>query len=306
MLTGRVCTGLYPLISWYTPSEFRVSSVFWSMSTANSCSTPAPTQEWPSPPTIQLMGVEVHAITEQECVDFVAAGWSRGHGGWLHTINLDHLRMIHSGQFFPEGLPPAQLRVCDGAPLVWASHLQKTPLPERVAGSNLIRSLTQKAAKHGKRVFFLGGNPGAAEGAAEILQQESPGFEVAGILCPDFGFEQDPNKVEEIFSILKASEPDMVFLAVGSPKSERLILQWLEEMPQTWMAAVGISFSFVTGEVKRAPRWMQKTGIEWMHRLAQEPRRLFKRYVVYGLPFAIRLFTHSLKQRWRKPTQQAS
>ncbi|MHC4823538.1 MAG: WecB/TagA/CpsF family glycosyltransferase [Planctomycetota bacterium] len=249
------------------------------------------------------MGVPVHAVTEKECVDWVADSWRENRGGWLHTVNLDHLRMIRSGLFFPGDLPHAELRVCDGAPLIWASRLQGTPLPERVAGSDLIRSLTQAAAKSSRRVFFLGGNPGSAEGAAARLQQEFPGFEVAGILCPDFGFEKDPQALAEITSALQESKADLVFVAVGAPKSERLIQEWKTLMPATWWAGVGISFSFVTGEVKRAPRWMQVTGLEWIHRLLQEPGRLSKRYLLHGLPFAARLFGHSIGRRFRRRSQ---
>mgnify|MGYP002640072001 CR=1 FL=1 len=246
------------------------------------------------------MGVSVHAITERETVAYVADGWNAGKGGWLHTINLDHLRMIHAGLFFPEGLPDAELRVCDGAPLVWASRIQGTPIPERVAGSDLIRSLTQAAAKDQRKVFFLGGNPGSAEGAAAQLSEEFPGFEIAGILCPDFGFEKDDAALSAITDALLAAEPDLVFVAVGAPKSERLIQDWAPMMPKTWWAGVGISFSFVTGEVKRAPRWMQVTGVEWIHRLLQEPKRLAKRYLVHGLPFAARLLWASLAYRFRR------
>lgn len=245
------------------------------------------------------MGVCVHAVTERQCVSWISDAWDQGRGGWLHTVNLDHLRMIHAGIFFPHELPDAELRVCDGAPLVWASRLQGTPLPERVAGSNLIRSLTESAAASQRSVFFLGGNPGSAEGAAAQLLEEFPGFKVAGILCPDFGFEKNPAALEEVAQILRKSEADLVFVALGGPKSERLIQDWKRMMPSTWWAGVGISFSFVTGEVKRAPRWVQASGLEWTHRLLQEPRRLAKRYLVYGLPFALRLFAHSLKQRFK-------
>lgn len=243
------------------------------------------------------MGLKVHAVSEQQCLDHVAACWQAGVGGWIHTVNLDHLRMITTGRFFPGPLPEAELRVCDGAPLIWASRLQKTPLPERVAGSDLIRSLTRTAAEHRRRVFFLGGNPGAAEGAAARLQEETPGFEVAGILCPDFGFEKDPAQLAAIKETLQASAADLVFVAVGAPKSELLIQDWRTLLPGAWWAGVGISFSFVTGEVKRAPRWMQVTGLEWIHRLLQEPKRLAKRYLVHDLPFALKLFRSSLRAR---------
>jgi N-acetylglucosaminyldiphosphoundecaprenol N-acetyl-beta-D-mannosaminyltransferase len=251
------------------------------------------------------MGVQAHAITERQCVALVAEAWREGRGGWLHTMNLDHLRMIQANLFFPDGTPEADLRVCDGITLVWASRLQGTPVPERVTGSDLIRSLTEAAAADKRSVFFLGGNPGSAEGAAAQLQTEFPGFIVAGTLCPDFGFEKDPDALRQITQALCAAKPDLVYVAVGSPKSERLIQDWKKLMPAAWWASIGISFSFVTGEVKRAPRWMQVSGLETPHRLIQEPRRLAKRYLVYGLPFAARLFFHSLRQRFTRSTPKS-
>lgn len=252
-------------------------------------------------PTIEIMGVPVHAITERQCVAFISEAWEHGRGGWLHTINLDHLRMIQADAFCLEGLPYAELRVCDGIPLVWASRLQRgLAVPERVAGSDLIRSLTEAAAASSRKVFFIGGNPGAGEGAAAQLQLEFPGFEVAGILCPDFGFEKNPACCKEIIQALQEAKPDLVFLAVGAPKSERLIQDWRKELPKAWWAGVGISFSFVAGDVKRAPRWMQVCALEAPYRLMQEPRRLAKRYLIQGLPFAARLFWHSLRRRFSR------
>jgi N-acetylglucosaminyldiphosphoundecaprenol N-acetyl-beta-D-mannosaminyltransferase len=246
------------------------------------------------------MGLGIHATTERECVDLVAAEWAAGRGGWLHTVNLDHLRMINAGGFFPGKMPRAEICVCDGAPLLWASRLKGTPLPERIAGSDLIRSLTQAAAATQGRVFFLGGNPGTADGAAAQLQKEFPGFVVAGTLCPEFGFEKKPDALKKITQALREAQPDLVFVALGAPKSERLIQDWKKQTPSTWWVAIGISFSFVTGEVKRAPRWMQVSGLEWIHRLTQEPKRLARRYLIQGLPFGMRLFWHCLRQRFAR------
>jgi len=246
------------------------------------------------------MGVSLHAITEKECVSLVAKAWDQSHGGWLHTINLDHLRRLYKGTFLPTSVGPADLRVCDGLPMVWASRLQGTPLPERVAGSNMVRSLTAAAAKRQRRIFFLGGNPGTAEGAKNRLLQETPGFQVAGVHCPNFGFEKDPQAMVDIADHLRNSKPDLVFVALGAPKSEALIQNWRHLAPNAWWVGVGISFSFITGEVSRAPMWMQQLGLEWWHRLMQEPRRLGRRYLLQGIPFALHLFTDSCRKRLRR------
>jgi N-acetylglucosaminyldiphosphoundecaprenol N-acetyl-beta-D-mannosaminyltransferase len=194
-------------------------------------------------------------------------------------------------------LSGARLVVADGMPLIWASRLRGTPLPERVAGSNLIWSLTAAAARRGASIFLLGGNPGAAEACAERMRADYPDVRIAGLLAPPHGFEKDPRAIDEIVQTLRDAAPAIVYLALGFPKQEELALQLASQMPATWFVGVGISFSFVGGEVRRAPRWMQSAGLEWVHRLVQEPRRLFRRYVIDGLPFAARMFLDALRSR---------
>jgi len=178
-------------------------------------------------------------------------------------------------------------------PLVWASRLQATPLPERVAGSNLISSLSKCAAASGRSVFLLGGAEGTAKGAAEILKQRHPDLNIVGTFCPQIGFETKPKQMAEIVQMLTTAKPDIVFVALGSPKQEHLIAKLKPSLSSAWWLGVGVSFSFLTGHVRRAPIWMQRAGIEWVHRLCQEPRRLFKRYIVSGVPFAAALFARS-------------
>src|SRR5439155_23995077 len=149
----------------------------------------------------------------------------------------------------------------------------------------------------GVSIFLLGGNAGAAEACAERMRTEYPKVRIAGLLSPPHGFEKDERALGEIVATLRAAAPEIVYLALGFPKQEELALQLAPMMPTAWFVGVGISFSFVAGEVQRAPRWMQATGLEWVHRLVQEPRRLFRRYVVDGLPFAARMFAHALCSR---------
>jgi len=251
-------------------------------------------------PTVTLMGVRLHAIRQQECVAQVLAELAADRGGFLATANLDHMRRLQQDQRFQAAYQKATLVVADGMPLVWACGLQGTPIPERVAGSDLIHSLTAGAAEAGRSVFLLGGDPGTAEAAADRLLALHPGLRIAGTFCPPFGFERDPARLEETLGHLRASTADIVYVALGSPKQELLIAEIQTVLPQAWWIGVGISFSFVSGEVPRAPRWLQRLGLEWVHRLVQEPRRLWTRYLVHGLPFALRLFASALRQRWRR------
>ncbi len=182
----------------------------------------------------------------------------------------------------------------DGMPLIWASRLQGTPLPQRVAGSDLISSLSRAAATKGRSIYLLGGKPGTAESAADVLKKNNPSLKVVGTYCPPIGFENDLNEMMGIRAMLVAAAPDIVFIALGSPKQENLIQQIRSVLPKAWWLGVGISFSFLSGDVTRAPRWMQRIGMEWIHRLAQDPKRLFHRYVVVGLPFGASMMSQAL------------
>jgi N-acetylglucosaminyldiphosphoundecaprenol N-acetyl-beta-D-mannosaminyltransferase len=244
-------------------------------------------------PMVRLMGVRVHAVTMQQVIDVILKCLQCGRGGMVITPNLDILRRAVHDEKFRALMAQADLVVADGMPLVWASRLQRTPLPERVAGSTLIKPLAGRAAAEGRRVFFLGGEPGAAAGAAEVLQMAYRNLHVAGCICPPFGFEHDETYMKYLRRSLRHAAPDIIFVALGSPKQERLIAELRDELPCAWWLGVGISFSFLSGSVRRAPGWMQRIGLEWLHRLAQEPARLGRRYLVDGIPFALRLLVHS-------------
>lgn len=251
------------------------------------------------------MGMTIDSLTEDEAISTVIAGLAAGRGGWVITPNLDHLRHFHRAPDLQAMFAQADLVLADGMPLVWASRVQRTPLPERVAGSDLIVSLTRAASRRGRSVFFLGGNPGAAEMAADRLCEENPRLRVAGTCCPPLGFESEPAEMDQIASEIEAANPDIVYVGLGFPKQEQLIAQIRDRFPTTWFLGVGVSLSFVGGDIARAPQWMRSTGLEWLHRLASEPRRLFGRYVVHGIPFAVSLMSHSALTRLL-PSRRAS
>ncbi|MSR62052.1 MAG: WecB/TagA/CpsF family glycosyltransferase [Planctomycetes bacterium] len=244
-------------------------------------------------PEVDLRGIGVHAVSQVECVEYVLDELDAGRGGWVVTPNLDHLLRTARDREFAELYSEARLRVVDGQLLVWALALQRTPVPERVAGSDLISKLSAGAATRKRSVFLLGGNPGTARKAAEVLQARYPGLIVAGTDCPPLGFDKDALAMARLSRRIHQAKPDIVFVALGSPKQELVIRHLRHDRPEAWWLGVGISFSFLCGEVQRAPVWMQRVGLEWLHRVWQEPGRLFKRYFVDGLPFALRLLAQS-------------
>lgn len=244
-------------------------------------------------PVVRLRGVPLHALTEVQCVNHILDELDAGRGGWVVTPNLDHTRRWQRDHDFAKLCEQATLSVADGMPLIWASRLKGQPLPERVSGSSLISSLTAGAAERGRSIFLLGGDEGTADEASRVLKQRHSNLKVGGTHYPPFGFEHDEAQSKAIVDAVMSASPDIVFVAVGSPKQERLIEQLRSLLPATWWLGVGISFSFLADRIRRAPRWMQRSGLEWTHRLAQEPGRLGRRYLIEGIPFAMKLLATS-------------
>jgi N-acetylglucosaminyldiphosphoundecaprenol N-acetyl-beta-D-mannosaminyltransferase len=238
-------------------------------------------------PIVALRHVRLHAVTERACIARILDELDAGRGGVVVTPNLDHWRRLSRDPAFVDLYRQADLIVADGMPLIWASRLNGTPLPERVAGSSLISTLSEAAAFRGRSIYLLGGAPGTAEAAAAELQRRTPELKVAGCVCPELGFERDESTMAKISAGLQTARPDIVYVGVGSPKQEIVAMRLRSCLPRAWWLGVGVSFSFLAGHVQRAPRWMQRTGLEWLHRLAAEPKRLARRYLIEDLPFAI-------------------
>ena len=231
-----------------------------------------------------VAGVEFDALTEEQVVARVMEGLRIGRGGWIVTPNVDICRQVSRDPEARALVGRASVVVADGMPLVWASRLGGEPLPERVTGASLIFSLSAAAAADGRSVYLLGGEPGVPDKAAAELQSRSPGLQVAGTEAPppDFGL----NWVRER---LATARPDIVFAGLGFPKQERIIAALAPGLPGTWFVGCGAAIPFAAGVLRRAPEWVQQAGLEWAWRLASEPRRLFRRYLVEDLPFAVRL-----------------
>ncbi len=250
---------------------------------------------------ISLMGMQIDHATEEDVVATISNALARGEGGWVITPNLQHLRSYLREKALHGFFEQADLVLADGMPLVWASRLKGTPLPARVAGSDLIWSVSREAGRRGRSVFVLGGDRRTGWMAVRRLHERCPGLRIAGMVYPPHGFDGDPDALERIAETLEEAQPDVVYVGLGFPKQERVIALLRERLPRTWFLGIGMSIEFVSGGVPRAPRWMQRAGLEWVHRLAREPRRLGRRYLVEGLPFAARLLAHGALARFRHP-----
>jgi N-acetylglucosaminyldiphosphoundecaprenol N-acetyl-beta-D-mannosaminyltransferase len=247
-----------------------------------------------SNPAVEILEMRLDALSPRQAVGRIIE--SSG-GGCVLTPNLQHLRAHRRSPAVRAAFRSCELVVPDGMPLIWASRIQGTPLPGRVAGSDLVWSLSQAAAVHQRTLFLLGGAPGTADDAAAELCRRFPGLQISGTHCPPLGFERSPAALGEIQARIAAAHPDLIY--IGLPLAKQLVVMdsLRGTVPRAWQIGLGVSFSFVTGDVRRAPAWAQRTGLEWLFRLSQEPRRLGRRYMVEGLPFFFGLMASSARSR---------
>lgn len=243
------------------------------------------------------MGTPVGVVTETFAVQTIVDAAEANRGHWAITANLDHLRRYHCDPLAKSLIDDADLVVADGMPMVWASRIAGHPLPERVAGSKMVWSICERAGAQKQSVFLLGGDPGVAERAADIFRDRYPDLTIAGTSCPPRGFLNDERELERIERQVTDAAPRIVFVALGFPKQDVLIRRLRNSLPHASFIGVGISLSYVTGDVSMAPNWICNLGLEWAYRLSQEPNRLVRRYLVDGMPFAVRLMTSAVWHR---------
>nr|QZD57917.1 WecB/TagA/CpsF family glycosyltransferase [Glycomyces sp. TRM65418] len=255
---------------------------------------------------MRLGGIGIDPVTEPEAVRRVLDALESGRGGRIVTPNVDIVAAARNSRELRRLVDAADLVVADGAPLVWASRVAGNPLPARVAGSDLVWSLAEAAAARGLRVALLGGTPdGAArptERAAEILEVRHPGLKVVGAWCPPMGFDRDDSQWSALVDRIGAAAPDLVYVGLGFPKQEHVTVRLRAVAPQAWFLGCGASIDFIAGYRRRAPKWMQRTGTEWLFRMLSEPRRLARRYLKDDLPEALRLLAEACRERrkaWR-------
>jgi len=196
---------------------------------------------------------------------------------YVVTANVDFLVQALTDAELRRILVEAHLVLCDGMPIVWASKWLGNPLPERVAGADLVPELIRVAAQRKQRLFFLGATSEANDAAVANVRRKFPGAVIAGHYSPPFRPMAEMNHAE-IIERVRETNPDLLFVAFGCPKAEKWIASVYHELGVPVVIGVGATIDFLAGRVKRAPLWAQRYGAEWIYRLCQEPRRLFWRY----------------------------
>jgi N-acetylglucosaminyldiphosphoundecaprenol N-acetyl-beta-D-mannosaminyltransferase len=242
----------------------------------------ASSHRWP----VAMLGVPFDNLGVSSAIARMETMIATRHPHYVVTANVDFLVQSLRDIELQRILLEADLVLCDGTPLVWASRLLGNPLPERVAGSDVVPLLIHTAAERGYRVFFLGAGAGVAGAAAERLQARYPTLKIVGHYSPPFNrlLEMDH---DEIVQRVREAKPDILLVSFGCPKQEKWLNMHFRTLDVPVAVGVGATLDFLAGRIKRAPQWMRQSGTEWLYRLWLEPRRLFRRYatdVVYFLP----------------------
>lgn len=255
---------------------------------------------------VNVLGVSIDNFRMPEVLDRIAGFVEQHEFAYAVTPNVDHIIKIRSDPEFREIYENAQLVLADGVPLLWASRALGDPLQERINGTDLFELTCALAARRGYSIYLLGGNPGTARNACAKLSMRFPGLQIAGWECPPYGFGanvSDNLKVQE--KILK-SGADILFVGLGAPKQDKWIFSYGRGAGVAFAVGVGCSFSFVAGEIRRAPLWMQRRGLEWLSRLFSEPKRLWRRYLLQDPVFFGLLFVQSVKIALRRFIQRCA
>lgn len=234
---------------------------------------------------IKILGVSIDNFTMDEAVGRVDELVRAKSPAYIVTPNVDHVMKLQRDPVFRRIYEGAAAVFADGMPLLWAAKLFGSPLKEKVSGSDLFPDICALAAEKGYKVFFLGGRPGAADKAAEVMRVRYPRLAVAGTYCPPLGFEKDEAENAKIIRLVRESGADILFVGLGAPKQEKWIYAHHRECAVPVSIGIGVTFEFAAGMVRRSPAWMQRAGLEWLWRLFMEPRRLWRRYLVDDMAF---------------------
>ncbi len=221
------------------------------------------------PHTISILNVPVHDVTYAETLEYIGQFIIAGGTHQICTVNPEFVMTAQHDAEFMAILRAADLCVPDGVGLLWAARWKKTPLRERVAGSDLVPLLAAASASRQWRVFFLGAEEGVADWAAERLTARYPSFKMVGAWAGS----PNPKDDEVAIAKIRAAEPHILLVAYGAPAQDKWIARNRDRLGVPVMMGIGGALDFIAGTAVRAPRWMRQLGIEWLHRLIRQPWR---------------------------------
>lgn len=238
------------------------------------------------PQRAALFGIQIDAVEMRQAVAQIR-DWvhQRGTCRFVVTPNVDHIVMLQTNEAFRQAYSEADLVLADGWPVVWAARKLGQPLPGLVPGSDLVPALFRAASESclnadapPLRVFLLGAAPGVASRAARRIERDWPGVEVVGEYSPPMGFEHDSRETTFILDQIGNAKPDVLVVGLGAPKQELWVHRHQRRIQTSVALCVGATIDFLAGQRRRAPLWLRRTKLEWLHRMLSEPRRLIGRY----------------------------
>lgn len=232
---------------------------------------------------ITLFGVPIHPVTMEQALDVVEGAIERRESLQIGVVNAAKLVTMQRDAMLREDVASSDLVIADGAAVVWASRLLGRPLPERVTGIDLMMGMLARGAKRGHRFYCLGATEEVSATVAARMAEQFPGAVLAGRHHGYFKAEEDAKLAEDI----ARAQPDVLLVAMSSPRKEKFIARWGATMNVPVCHGVGGSFDVFAGKVQRAPVLWQKAGFEWLYRLLQEPRRMWRRYLVTNTQFTV-------------------
>jgi N-acetylglucosaminyldiphosphoundecaprenol N-acetyl-beta-D-mannosaminyltransferase len=216
--------------------------------------------------------------------------------GYVCVTGVHGVMESQSDETLRQALNSAFLNVPDGMPLVWVGHLQKFKDMERVYGPDLMKAVCEISVQKEYTHFFYGGNVGIAEELKTAIEQYFPGIRIVGTYTPPFR-PLNENEENELIEQVAKSKPDFFWVGLSTPKQEAFMAKYLSRLDVTIMFGVGAAFDIHTGHIKDAPDWMKSSGLQWLHRLLQEPRRLAKRYLINNPIFIWKIMNQSIGTR---------
>lgn len=243
-------------------------------------------------PHIRFLGVEMHAISMRETVAQILKRLNQQQFTQHVVVNVAKLVHMKKDAQLRDSVTACDLVNIDGMGVVWGARLCGLAVPERVAGVDLFLNLIAAAAENDLPVFFLGAKEDVVAEVAERLQKKHPGLRIAGY---HHGYFWDDE--EAVVNSIRESGAKLLFVAITSPRKENFINRWQQQLGVSFVMGVGGTFDVVAGQVKRAPQWVQQVGMEWFYRVCQEPRRMWKRYLVTNTKYAVYLLAEIIRHR---------
>lgn len=249
-----------------------------------------------SPPAARILGVSVSMVDLASATDIIMAFISDRRRAIVGVTGVHGIMEARDDAAFKAVLNKVDLNVPDGMPLVWLGKMAGFPGVGRVFGPDLMLAVTERMARLGLSAFYYGGQPGIAEELADEMARRFPGVRTAGTYCPPFRDLTDA-EADAIVAAINGSGAAVVWVGLSTPKQERWMMRFRSRLTAPVLIGVGAAFDYNTGRIQRAPRWMQRCALEWMYRVYQEPRRLWRRYARNNPRFVFYLLCERLRLR---------